>query len=80
MRSLRGADGFFLYKESRTQHLHTIKVQVIEPAAGDVISIDEVKRGLEPGIARIPPFHWQLVKMPISRAGVCSLPSASICC
>jgi WS/DGAT/MGAT family acyltransferase len=65
VRSLRGADGFFLYKESRTQHLHTIKVQVIEPAAGDVISIDEVKRGLEPGIARIPPFHWQLVKMPI---------------
>jgi len=66
VRSLKGADGFFLYKESRTQHLHTIKVQVLEPVDDEVSSIDALKRRLEAGIARIPPFHWQLVKMPIS--------------
>ena len=66
MRSLTGADGFFLYKESRRQHLHTIKVQVLEPVGDEVSSLDAVKQRLEAGIARIPPFHWQLVKMPFS--------------
>jgi WS/DGAT/MGAT family acyltransferase len=63
MRRLRGADAFHLYKETRTQHMHTIKVQVLQPH-GETIPFDEFKRGFETGIAAVPPFHWQLVKVP----------------
>ena len=54
-----------------TQHLHTIKVQILEPtpeAAGGPASFDDFKRGFEPGIAAIPPFHWQLVRVPFQLA------------
>lgn len=63
MRRLRGADAYHLYKETRSQHMHTIKVQVLESAAPP-LSFEDFKRGFERGIAAIPPFHWQLVKVP----------------
>lgn len=69
MDRLRGADGAHLYLESRTEHRHTIKIQVLDTStAFEPQNIFAVKQTLEKGIAVVPPLHWRLVRVPFNIA------------
>jgi WS/DGAT/MGAT family acyltransferase len=65
MQRLRGADGFHLYLETRTEHHHTIKVVIVDPStAHDRLDMENARHALEQGLAYVPPLQWQLVSMP----------------
>jgi WS/DGAT/MGAT family acyltransferase len=57
----------FLYQESRTQHQHTLKILIIDPAGAHwPLDFQTYKQGFVHGIATVPVFHWKLVKSPLN--------------
>jgi diacylglycerol O-acyltransferase len=69
MRKMSGADAHFLSEETRTQHSHTIKVQVVDTSgAHAALTFEEFRRAFEGGLSLIPPFQWRLVSMPLRLA------------
>ena len=65
MQRLTGADGFHLYEEDRVQHMHTIKIAIVDPSTADEpITFEGVKKGMAAGMAHIPPFRWRLMTVP----------------
>ncbi len=67
MQRLTGADGYHLYEETRVQHMHTIKVAVLDPStAHDPMSFEWVKSRMGNGMVHIPPFRWQLARVPFA--------------
>ncbi len=65
MERLRGIDAVFLYMETPTAHMHTIKVAVLEPAPGVDYSIERVKADLRERLHLLPPFRRRIVEVPL---------------
>jgi diacylglycerol O-acyltransferase / wax synthase len=67
MEPMLGLDAKFLYSETPTAHMHTLKVAVFDVA--DVpggIPFDEVVAHLEHRLDRLPPFRRRVVTVPLS--------------
>lgn len=65
MERLRGIDAAFLYMETPTAHMHTMKVAVLEPAPGVDYGIARVKEDLAARLHLLPPFRRRLVEVPL---------------
>lgn len=61
-----GLDAKFLYSETPTAHMHTLKVAVFDLGGGPGgISLDEVEARLENRLDRLPPFRRRVVPVPL---------------
>jgi diacylglycerol O-acyltransferase len=65
MRQLSGVDSLHVLEETSTQHMHTIKIAVVDPGDAGPLSIDEVRRWARETLLRIPPLRWQVHKIPL---------------
>jgi diacylglycerol O-acyltransferase len=65
MERLTGIDASFLYMETPTLHMHTIKVAVLQPAPGVDYSIERVKADLRARLHLLPPFRRRIVEVPL---------------
>lgn len=65
MRRLSGEDSQFVFQESHTQPLHTMKVVVVDPAgAHRELTFDRFREGIREVIPHTAPFRRQLVEVP----------------
>src|SRR5215831_984404 len=65
MKRLAGADAHFLLLETRVQHLHTLKIFVVEGSSADVPQAHlRVRRQLEQIVPQIEPYRWKLLRVP----------------
>src|SRR5262249_24050370 len=62
---LTGIDASFLYMETPTPHMHTIKVAVLEPAPDVDYSIERVKADLRERLHLLPPFRRRVIEVPL---------------
>lgn len=63
---LTGLDAGFLYMETPTQHLHTLKIAVIDPSTvPGGYSFERVKEVLDQRLHLLPPFRRRLVEVPL---------------
>ena len=66
MERLTGLDAGFLYMETPTQHLHTMKVAVVDPTGADGgYSFERVREVLSAHLDRLPAFRRRLVPVPL---------------
>ena len=65
MERLTGIDASFLYMETPTLHMHTIKVAVLEPAPGVDYSIERVTADLRERLHLLPPFRRRVIDVPL---------------
>jgi WS/DGAT/MGAT family acyltransferase len=67
MRRLAGVDALFLYNETPTQHMHTLKVGFIDPSGNpEGYSFEHEKEKLAARLHRLPPFRWKIVPTPLA--------------
>jgi diacylglycerol O-acyltransferase len=67
MRRLAGVDALFLYNETPTQHMHTLKVGIIDPSQNpDGYSFEHDKEKLASRLHLVPPFRWRVVPTPLA--------------
>jgi len=60
-------DAMFLYNEIPTQHMHTLKVAILDPPEGDEgYSFERERELLARTLDRLPPFRWKVVPTPLS--------------
>ncbi len=65
MERLTGLDAGFLYLETPTLHMHTLKIAVLEPPHDpEGYSFDRFKRVLGERLHALPPFRRRLVEVP----------------
>jgi diacylglycerol O-acyltransferase len=64
MERLHGIDGSFLYAETPTNHMHTIKVAVLEPSPKGSYSLERVKADLRGRLHLLPPLRRRVVEVP----------------
>ena len=64
MRRMSGLDAMFLYNETSTQHMHTLKVAILEPEDPATYAFERERRKLAEGLGRLPPFRWRVVPTP----------------
>lgn len=67
MQRLHGADALFLYSETPAQHMHTLKIGILDPR--DIpggYSFDHEKQKLAARLHRVPPFRWRVVPTPLA--------------
>ncbi len=66
MIEMRGADAYFLWEESRTRHMHTMKIVVVDPstAKGD-LTFARVRSDAAAVMARMPAFRRKPVRVPL---------------
>lgn len=66
VRRLTGFDASFLYTESPTVLMHTLKVAVVEPPAGLSPSdrFERLRHELARLLDRLPAFRWRVVEVP----------------
>jgi WS/DGAT/MGAT family acyltransferase len=65
MEQLTGFDASFLYSETSTLHMHTLKVAVIDPSTlSGGYSFERVKEVLSQRLHLLPPFRRRLVEIP----------------
>jgi WS/DGAT/MGAT family acyltransferase len=60
---LHGADALFLYSETPTQHMHTLKIGIHAPGPAGY-SFEHEKQKLAARLHRVPPFRWRAVSTP----------------
>ncbi|HET6810201.1 MAG TPA: wax ester/triacylglycerol synthase family O-acyltransferase [Acidimicrobiales bacterium] len=66
MERLTGLDAGFLYMETPTQHLHTMKVAVVDPSGAEGgYSFERVREVLSAHLDRLPAFRHRLVPVPL---------------
>jgi diacylglycerol O-acyltransferase / wax synthase len=72
MERLTGLDAGFLYSETPSLHMHTIKVAVVEPTGGAAggggpgwYSFERFRDTLAANIHRLPPFRRRLLSVPL---------------
>ena len=58
-----GADAAFLYLETPTVHMHTLKIAILDPA--DHLSFDTFVEGTLGRLKRLPPMRRRVVKIPL---------------
>jgi WS/DGAT/MGAT family acyltransferase len=63
---LTGQDASFLYNETPTQHMHTLKIAVVDPTTvPGGYSFDTVRAVLEERLHLLPPFRRRIVDVPL---------------
>ena len=66
MHRLDGLDAGFLYMESESQHMHTLKVIFFDPPAdGQECSFAGLLAELKTIVDRYPPLRWRLAEVPL---------------
>ncbi|MDH4017931.1 MAG: wax ester/triacylglycerol synthase family O-acyltransferase, partial [Actinomycetota bacterium] len=64
---LSGMDAGFLYMETPTLHMHTLKVAIMRPSEGvPAVTFEGFQRTLQRKIALLPSFHRRVVEIPYS--------------
>ena len=64
MERLSGIDAGFLYMETSTLHMHTIKVAVLDIAPGADYSVAGIRRAMAERMHLLPPFRRRVVEVP----------------
>jgi diacylglycerol O-acyltransferase len=62
VKRLRGVDAYHVFEETPSQHMHTIKVLMVEPA--EPITAADVRGWAAATAPGIPPLRWRLVPIP----------------
>jgi diacylglycerol O-acyltransferase len=66
MERMTGLDAGFLYMETPTAHMHTLKIAVIDPSTGTTpYSFHAVKQVLSERMHLLPPFRRRVVEVPL---------------
>jgi WS/DGAT/MGAT family acyltransferase len=66
MRRLTAADAMFLYNESPCQHMHTLKLAIMDHSRDPGgYSFEVVKDRLRGRLDRLPPLRWRVVSTPL---------------
>jgi diacylglycerol O-acyltransferase len=65
MERMPGIDASFLYVETPSVHMHTIKAAVLRPAPGVDYTLDRVKADLRARLHRLPLFRRRIVQVPL---------------
>src|SRR5206468_707005 len=67
MERLTGLDAGFLYMETPTQHMHTLKIAILDPSTvPGGYSFQGVKEVLAERLHLLPPFRRRLVEVPFN--------------
>jgi WS/DGAT/MGAT family acyltransferase len=67
MHRLAGVDALFLYNETPTQHMHTLKVGIIDPSPNpEGYSFHHDQEKLASRLHLVPPFRWKVVPTPLA--------------
>ena len=65
MKQLTGMDAGFLYMETPSLHMHTIKVGILDPSGvPGGYSFEKFRKGLAERLHRLPPFRLRAVEIP----------------
>jgi diacylglycerol O-acyltransferase len=65
MRRLDGVDAYLWYNDTPTNHMHTLKIAVLDTARADPpYSSDRFVRDLDGLMHLLPPFRWRLLPTP----------------
>ena len=62
---LPGVDAGFLYMETPTQHMHTLKIAFLDVSRGPGYSYDVFEKGLAARLHLLPPFRRRLQHVPL---------------
>ena len=63
---LSGLDASFLYNETRTQHVHTLKYAILDVSGLEGgFTVERVQEELERRLHLLPPFRRRLVEVPL---------------
>jgi diacylglycerol O-acyltransferase / wax synthase len=66
MRRLQGVDGYLWYNETPSNHMHTLKVAILDPAqSSKPYSAETFTRDLDDRMHLIPSFRWRLLETPL---------------
>jgi len=65
LRQLSGVDALHVLEETGDQHMHTIKIAIVAPRAGQPVTVDEVRSWAHERLVRIPPLRWTVHKIPL---------------
>jgi diacylglycerol O-acyltransferase / wax synthase len=66
LRRLRGVDSYVWYNQTPTNHMHTLKVAILDPAGASVpYSAERFTGDLNDRLHRIPSFRWLLLETPL---------------
>ncbi len=65
MRQLSGVDSLHVLEENARQHMHTLKIAIVGPRDGAPVPAEELKEWARERLPRIPPFRWQVRKIPL---------------
>ena len=66
MRQLAGTDAYHVLEETPAQHMHTMKIAIVDATkATPPITIEAVRSWAAERLPRIPPLRWRLVEMPL---------------
>ena len=72
MRRLAGEDSQFIFQESHVQHLHTMKIVVVDPAGSHrELTYERFRDGIGEMIPHTEPFRWRLVTVPLRLGHPC---------
>lgn len=61
---LSGLDASFLYNETASEHMHTLKLAILEPAPDGTLPPEDLRRHLGARLAVRPEFRRRLLPMP----------------
>ncbi len=65
MHQLNGVDAFHVLEERPRQHMHTIKIAILDPSgASRPLTVDAIRAWVTDRLVHIPPLRWQLVNVP----------------
>jgi len=64
MERLSGLDAGFLYMETPSLHMHTLKIAVLDRPPGDALAFDEIREAIRSHLVLIPPFRRRIVEVP----------------
>jgi diacylglycerol O-acyltransferase len=64
MERLSGLDAGFLYMETPTLHMHTLKIAVLDRPPGDSLPFVELRDAIRSRLVLIPPFRRRIVDVP----------------
>ncbi|WP_208027425.1 WS/DGAT/MGAT family O-acyltransferase [Rhabdothermincola sediminis] len=64
MQRLSGLDAGFLYMETPTLHMHTLKVAILEPPAGAPLPFEAMREEIGARLGLLPGFRQRLLEVP----------------
>src|SRR5438552_3924026 len=69
MRQLAGTDAYHVLEETPAQHMHTMKIAIVDAATATApVTVDAVRAWAAERLPLIPPLRWRLVEMPFRLA------------